>query len=259
MFEAIRDADYASLHTLSKTFIGTGNDPAALLCLDHVFSSPLKLQNLPFVEVQASLSFYLDYVRLLDKFGRDESLDRGSNHQRLFGFRVLGENRYLAPKHTLLYEKLVGRSGSGRKTVDGYTCGFDEIRRVIVQLLKSRIRDRTETQNNACRDVHGFSPCLSLLIEKECDSSDEEGSCTFQHIQPEQFTIDWRHARLRLILLQLQILGWARYDDVDVKKYVLAHSTSNASEYSLNVKLLAGDIILCPSSTFSEARIVHES
>jgi hypothetical protein len=112
MFKAIQGADHASLRTLAKTFIRTENDPAALLCLDHVFSSPLKLRNLPLVEIQASLSLYLDYIRLLNKFYNDESLTEGSNHQRLFGFQVLGENRYLVPKHTLLYEKLTNRSGS---------------------------------------------------------------------------------------------------------------------------------------------------
>jgi len=232
MFKAIQGADRTRLRTLSRTFIKTGNNPAALLCLDHVFSAPLQLQNLPLSGVQALLSPYLDYVRLLNKFRRDESLARGSNHQRLFGFKVLGENRYLASRYTLLHEKLAGLNRGG---VDGYTCGSDELRRGITQLIKSRISDRTKVQDDACREVHGFSPCLRFLVEKRCDPPKGEGSCTFQHIQPEQLTVDWYHSRLRLILLQFQILNLTQGYDLPLSTYVLAHSARNACGYSSNV------------------------
>jgi len=227
MFTAIQAADRASLRTLAGNFIGTGNDPAALLCLDHFFSSPLKLLNLSFVEVRALHSLYLDYIGLLDKILFDESLAEGSKRQRLFGFQVLGENRYLVPERSLLHEKLTNQSGSSRRIMEEYRCGSDKLRRGVTQIIRSRIHDRTEIQNGACRDVHGFSPCLRLLVEKECNSSNDpngEGSCTFQHIQPEQLTVDWYHARLCLVLLQFQILDSACYDGSDVKKYVMARS-----------------------------------
>jgi len=259
MFEAIQGADHSRLRTLAKTFIGTGNNPAALLCLDHVFSSPLKLQNLPLVEAQASLSLYLDYIRLLNKLLRDTSLAEGSDRQRLFGFQVLGGGRYLAPKRTLLRENLANRAGSCGNRADGYRCGNDELCRGIVQLIKSRISDRTKIQNDASRDVQGFSPCLHFLVEKECDSLGGEGQCTLQHIRPEQLTANWYHARLRLILLQFQVLDLARYDSLDVKKYVLAQSMRNACGYLLNVKLLAWDIVLSTPPAFSEAWILRKS
>ena len=221
MFEAIKRVDRASIRALAETFIGTGNDPAALLCLDHVFSSPLKLRGLPLAEVQASLSLYLAYIRLLDKFRHDESLAEGSNRQRLFGFQVLGRNSYLIPENTILHGRLINRSDSGGKSVGGHGYGYDEIRRGITQLISSRIDGRTETQNKACRDVHGFSPCFDLLVQKRCPQKGKE-PCTFQHVQPEQLTVNWYHARLRLILLQFQILHSARCDKLDVKKYVPA-------------------------------------
>jgi len=239
MFQAIRRADHASLRTFAKTFIGMGNDPAALLCLDHAFSSPLELRNLPFSEIDALLSLYFHYIRLLNKFRRDKSLAQDSSHQRLFGFQMLGKNRYLAPRHSTLHEKLTNQSGSSRKGTDGHACGSDDLRRGITQLISARISNRTEAQDGACRSVHGFSPCLHLLIEEKCDSPDGEGSCSFQHIQREQLTSDWYNARLRLILLQFRILNLARCDNLDVKRYVLAHSAINACGYSLDLKLLA--------------------
>ena len=259
MFKAIQRADRASLRTLAKKFIKTGNDPTALLCLDHFFSSPLKLINLSFVEIQASLSLYLDYVSLLNKFGRDKSLAEGSNHQRLFGFQVLGEDRYLAPKHTLVHEKLTSQSGTSGKSVDGYRCSHDELSWGIAQVISGRIRGRTEIQNSACRDVHGFSPCLYWLVQKRCNPPEEKGPCPFQHIQLEQPNVDWYHARLRLILLQFQILNSARYYDWGATKYVPAHPMRNVCGYSLNVKLLAWDVVLSTSPTIPEARIIRKS
>ena len=259
MFQAIGRVDRASLRALAKIFTDMENLPATLLCLDHIFSSRPKLQGLPLSEIQESFSVYLGYVRLLTKFRRDESLAQGSNHQRLFGFKALKGNRYLVPRHTPLHDQLTGRYASSAKDTDGYGCGYDELRRGISQLISRRIQDRTEAQNSACHDIHGFSPCLSLVVEKGCNPPDEDGSCTFQHVQQEQLTVDWYHARLSLVLLQFQILDSARYGDLGVKKYVLTRSARNACGYSFNMKLLAGDIVLGASSTFPEARIARES
>jgi len=221
MFKAIQHTDRANLRTLAKTFIGVGNNSAALLCLDHFFSSPLNLQNLSFVEVHSSLSLYLDYIRLMNQFWRDGSLAEGSNHQRLFGFQILGENLYLVPKQTRLHEKFISQSGPGKKSVDGYRCGYDELRRGIIQYISSRIRDRTGIENDACRNVHGFSPCLHFLLQKKCNPPGGKGTCTFHHIQLKQLAADWYHSRLRLILLQFQILDSAHYRDWHISKYVL--------------------------------------
>ena len=258
MFKAIRDADRESLCALAKTSIGKGKDATALLCLDHVFSPPFELRNLLLAQVQARLSLYLDYIRLLNRLLRDGSLAPGSSRQRLFGFQVLGEGRYLSPECSLLHEKLTNQSGSSGQSPDGYRCSYDELSWGIVQLIRSRIRDRTEIQNNACRDVYGFSPCYHLLVQKRCNPPQERGPCPFQHIQLEQITLDWYHARLRLILLQFQILDLARCYNFHVAKYVLAHSARNACEYSSNIKLLAWDITLGTSSALSEARITRE-
>lgn len=228
MYQAIQRADRASLRTLAETFIGVGNDPAALLCLDHVFSSPLDLRGLPLNEVQASLSLYLNYIRLFSDLRREGSLAEGSKRQRLFGFQVLGRNRYLAPKHTVLHDKLSNRPGLTGKGTDGHGCGSDEILQGILQFISGRIDDRTETQDNACRDVHGFSPCLHLLVQNRCSPQGGKGQCTFQHVQSDQLTVDWYHARLRPILIQFQILDLARCDKLDVKQCVPAQFARNA-------------------------------
>ena len=228
MFKAIRTSDHTSLRTFAKAFIKKGNDPAALLCLDHFFSIPLKLRNHPMDEVHASLCLYLDYILLLNKLRQKESLAEGSARRRLFGFQMLGTNRYLVPEHTPLYKKVVNGSLSGKKSANGYTCSYNELSRSITDVIVTRISQRTKVQNATCRDVHGFSPCLQSLFKRECNSSKGTGTCTFQHVEPDQLTVDWYHARLGLILLQLQILDSARYDEMGVKKYVLVHFAKNA-------------------------------
>ena len=258
-FKAIQRADHASLRTLAGASARIGNDPVVLLCLDHVFSSPLALPGLPLTEIQTSLSLYLDYIRLLNKFRRDKSLAEDSDCQRIFGFQVLGEDRYLVPERTLLHEELTNRPGSNRKSTEGYKCGYDELSQGIVRLISSRIHNRTEIQNSACREVHGFSPCLHLLVQKRCNPPKEKGLCTFQHIRLEQISVDWYHARLRLILLQFQILDSARYYDRYVTKYAPVRSLGNTCGYSLNVKLLARGVILSTPPALSTTRILRES
>ena len=232
MFQAIGHADHTTLRALAKTFTGAGNDLFALLCLDHVFSSPLELRHLQHFEVQELLSLYLDYIRLLNKFSRDDSLSNGSNNQRLFGFRFLGGARWLVPKRTLLHGKLTSRSGSGKQGTGGHECGFDDLRRAVIEIIRSRIHDRTKVQNNACCEVQGFLPCLKLLVQGECSPSDGEEPCTSQHLQQGQLTLDWYHTRLRLILLQFKILDTARYFDPHVVKCAIPHPAGNSCGYS---------------------------
>ena len=221
MFQAIQHSDNTALRSSFKTFIGAKNDPAALLCLDHLFSSPLGLQNLPLSEVHALLSHYHTYISLLNKFRRDQSLVNGSNHQRLFGFQVVGENRWLVPKHSLLHGRLTEKSGSSGQKASGYKCGFDVLHKGVIAILENRINDRTRTLNEACSSVHGFSPCLRLLAQEKCDLVNQRGLCTFQHIKPERLSVDWYHTRLRLILLQFQILESAHLLDFQTARCVL--------------------------------------
>ena len=217
MFEAIQPIDHTRLLVLAKMFINARNDPAALLCLDYVFTSPFSLRELSYTDIHALLSLYLEYVRLLDRFYRDDSLAEGSKHQRLFGFQVLGEDRYLVPKHTRVYEILAKQFGTGEESTDEYTCTYKEITLGIVQIISGRIINRTEFLNNACRNVHGFSPCLPFMVRGQCKWGE---ACDSKHIEQDQFTVEWYHARIRLILLQLQILNLARHYPWPVLKYV---------------------------------------
>lgn len=217
MFEAIQRGDHASLRTLAKKFIETRNDPAALLCLDHVFSSPPSFQRLPHVDVHATLSLYLEYIRLLNRFWRDDSLAEGSKHQKLFGFQALGEDRYLVPKHTLVYEILTGDAIASEGSENEHACTYGELTCGIVELISRRIHDRTELLDNACWGVHGFSPCLPLIVRGQCKYGE---SCEFQHVQQDQLTVEWYHMRIRLLLLHFQILNSARYYRWIVLKYV---------------------------------------
>ena len=223
MFEAIQNGDQTNLRTLAKVFIENGNDTAALMCLDDILSTPPKLRHLSLVDIHASLSLHLVYIRLLDRLWRDDSLAEGSKHQRLFGFQVLGEDRYLVPKHTLIHGILANQiiGSESEESTDGHTCTYDELSGAIMEFIYRRTEDCASLENSACRDAHGFSPCLALIVRGQCKRGD---SCDFQHVQPDQITIEWYHARIRLILLQFQILNSARHYPRAVTKCVPGHS-----------------------------------
>ena len=213
MFQAIRHGDRENLRVLADTFFGAGNNVSALLCFDHAFSSTPDLHGLPLSEIKKTLLLFLSYIRLLDKFLFNDSLTEGSNRQNLFGFRVLGENRYLVPKRNILYEKLTKRSPD----MDGYRCGSEELRRCINNVIKARIRDRTNGLDKACRDIGGFLPCLRLLVQKECNPSRRQGTpCHFQHIQWRELTVEWYRNWFSLLFLQFRILDVANCHDLHV-------------------------------------------
>ena len=88
MFEAIKHANHASLYTFAKVFV------------------------------------YLEYICLLGQFWCDDSSVKGSKHQSLFGFRVLGEDHYFAPKHTPLYDILSKKSVTSEGSADSHS--YDE-------------------------------------------------------------------------------------------------------------------------------------
>jgi len=258
MFEAIatQRTNRASLPALAETFFETKNDPATLLCLDHFFSSPPRMRNLPPDKVEATLYHYLDYIHLLKNLRRDNSLAPGSARQRLFGFQVLGYNRYLVPEQSSLHKILANQSGSGERSTDGQRCSHDELCQSINHFISNRTFRRTKIQDETFRDAYKFSPCPQSLVQKECSPSKKTEPCTFQHVRPRELTADWYHARLRLILLQFRILDSACYDDLDVKKYVPVYSAEKTRGYSLELKLLAWGIVLSASSTLSDARII---
>lgn len=212
----IVDPDLVQLRRLAFGFYIRRNSAAALICLDHVFSSHPTLHKATLVETEALLSLYLTYVRLLVQFWRDDRFSEGSNHQKVFGFEVQQEDHYLVPKNTFIYGKVSAARGMLEDPPAEYSCSREELSRVILRAIVAHIASRTKVQERACYGTRGFSPCLNTLIKGNCTKE----TCPFQHIQPDSITVEWFHARLRFLFLEFQILRLAQIFDKKIMQCV---------------------------------------
>ena len=210
------DPDIVKLRPLASKFLGRANVGAALMCLDHLFSRPPSLRKVTLMEIESSLSLYLTYIRLLDQLWRDGRLSRGSNRQKVFAFDAQQEGRYLVPKGTLVHRKVSAARGILDDPPPEYILSREELSRITSKAILDHIKTRVEIQERACRETRGFSPCLYTLIGRNCSNE----SCPFQHVQPNEITTDWFHARLRFLFLEFQILRLAQLFDKGVMQYV---------------------------------------
>lgn len=221
--DAIDDVepDFVQLRRLASRFLMRRNNPAALVCLDHLFSRALSFHGATLMETESLLSLYLTYVRLLDQLWRDGRLSEGSNCQKIFAFEVQQKDQYLVPKNTFIYRRVSAARGILRDSPAEYTCSHEELGRITSGAILGHIKHRTDIQERACRGTRGFSPCLYTLIGRNCSNE----YCQFQHIRPNEITLDWLHARIRFLFLEFQILRVAQLFDKGVMQYVYASAT----------------------------------
>ena len=210
------DPDIVQLRRLAFNFLRRSNSAAALVCLDHVFSRAPSLRKATLMETESLLSLYLTYVRQLDQLWRDCRLSEGSNRQKVFAFDMQQEDRYLVPKNTFIHGKVSAARGIVNDPPPEYVCSHEELGRITSNAILRHIESRVKTQEYACHETRGFSPCLYTLIGRICSNE----HCPFQHIQPNAITSEWFHARLRFLLLEFQILRLAQLFDKRVMQYV---------------------------------------
>ena len=224
------EPDVVQLRRLAFKFLMRTNGAAALLCLDHVFSHAPNLHNPTLMETESTLSLYLTYVRQLDRFWRDGRLSEGSDFQKkfqekfqkIFAFEVQQDGHYIVPENTFIHQKVSAAKGILNDPPPEYICSHEELSRITSDALLDRIQSRVKTQELACRGTRGFSPCLNTLIGRQCFNE----RCQFQHIQPNEITVNWFHSRLRVLFLEFQILRLAQLFDKGVMQYVHSVGTS---------------------------------
>ena len=246
------DPDIIHLRRLASRFLWRTNKAAALLCLDHVFSRTPSLQKATLMETESLLSLYLTYVRLLDRFWRDIQPSEGSDCQKIFAFEVQQEGHYLVPARTLIHWNASATKGILEDPPLEYIFSREELERIISTTILDRIKIRVEMQERACRGTRGFSPCLNTLIRRNCFNED----CQFQHIPPNEITLDWFHARLRFLFLEFQILHLAQIFDKGVMQYVNLGLSFHL--HSFNDKVLASNVLFCTLSADSKARFTQQ-
>jgi hypothetical protein len=205
MFKAIISGTSAELRQLSDTFLLAKNYPAALLCLDHHFINPPRIQVMNGHQVADILGVFFVYARRLHDMAVESDPCSSPSIQKLFGFRSQTENVILIPEGTFLhlildrYQPTVLRS-----TVDGVLVSNRELSHILRQSLCDRLHHRVQEENAICRRARTFSPCLTFAVFGNCNRPNgvecPQEHSTSSYLNPESYNV-----RVRIHLQQILI------------------------------------------------------
>ncbi|KAJ6519176.1 hypothetical protein C8R45DRAFT_1204389 [Mycena sanguinolenta] len=202
MFQAIRRRELSELQELGEAF-ETSNPAAALLCFDHCFTNPPKIQALRVDGVAKELQAFFGYIKLLNLFTWADPCNQPLA-ETLFGYIRQGENDFLIPRGTFLYSVLraLDHPAFLRSTIEEHVVlDGAELREVYHETLKERLRLRVLQENEVCRRTRAFSPCLTYSVfDGHCNRVD----CPHEHLPAP--TREEYNLRVRIHLQQILIL-----------------------------------------------------
>ncbi|KAJ7725516.1 hypothetical protein DFH07DRAFT_853912 [Mycena maculata] len=202
MFQAITQRDLSQLEPLGEIFEAE-NPAAALLCLDHCFTNPPKIQPLRVDGVAKKLKTFGVFVRLLNLFTWADPCNQPLV-EKLFGFVHQGENNFLIPEGTFLHSMLRQENHPAcQPSIDeNVVLAGSELREFFQQTLKTRLRHRVEQENDMCKRTKAFSPCLVYSVfDGVCNRID----CPDEHIPAALIDAQEYNLRVRIHLQQILI------------------------------------------------------
>ncbi|KAJ7630373.1 hypothetical protein FB45DRAFT_915319 [Roridomyces roridus] len=202
MFQAIRDRDLWKLESLGQ-FFESGNQAAALLCLDHSVAQMLKVFGI-FVRLLNSMSWVDPCVHPVVA--------------KLFAVVHQGENNFLIPEGTFLHSTLRQQNHPACQSAEeSVVLAGSDLADVFQRTLKARLKQRVEQENDACKQTPAFSPCLMFAIDGQCNRFD----CPHEHIPGQRITTQHYNLRVRIHLQQILILKRVQFvlSDVNPRRY----------------------------------------
>lgn len=178
MFEAISDVQTAQLMALGKTFYQDGNNPAALLCLDHCFRNfnTETLQSYSDSQItMASLTALHDYAYLVREIvSYPDPWDRRLI-QKLFSFSVQSKGRICLPRGTFLHD--CSQKSLRQPSSDDIEVEVRYFYDLYQITLRQRVRKLLDAHCDGYLQVRIFDPCEASAAGR-CDRG---ADCTRQH------------------------------------------------------------------------------
>lgn len=202
MFLCIASGDHSKLPGIGIKFQAReGNQRCLLLCLDHFFSTPIKIQAARTKDVSNTLSMFHRYVSLLRMAAWETKFT--DRFQQLFGFKVSEDHTYFLRTGTFLHRcSLSARISDSRSDETGITVSEWDFFRVYRNYLLERLRSRILQENEVCQKTQAFAPCINYSLSGQCNRTE----CQHAHIPTKDLTVEWYNARLGLYFIQIQIL-----------------------------------------------------
>jgi hypothetical protein len=205
MFQAIAENDTTTLRNLAADFITAGRNPAALLCLDHVFRVPPRLQVADDDTVVAYLKHFYDYLGLLRSAVADQQAVTRPGIRRLFALTFLeADGTYLCRKGSHLHGVVDKQKWSVlHYTEDGVIMSEAQAAQLIAATLSGCIKVRVAHHELSCGHMKAFSSCcLPYAVLSQCNAA----GCNRQHVDPKKLDKRWFSRRVALYLRQILIL-----------------------------------------------------
>ncbi|KAG1851820.1 hypothetical protein C8R48DRAFT_361252 [Suillus tomentosus] len=204
MFQNILRGNYEPLRNLALNFYKP-NRPAALLCLDHIFSRTTDIRTFAVNEMQRFLEQFHAYARLLYLILTFPDPMEHRGIQRLFSIVRLSGDKFLIPNGTFLHNKMM-EIRQGITWVSEHPSGYTASRRNATQLLQQSIRtilkDKISEIDDMCCKSPVFSQCLQFLISGVC----QRDNCPQEHVAVSKLDRQYYNKRVAIHIWQILIL-----------------------------------------------------
>ncbi|KAI0369978.1 hypothetical protein BV20DRAFT_945276 [Pilatotrama ljubarskyi] len=202
MFRAIARRDMDKLRTLRNRFSARGNLAAAFLCLDHVFSTPLKLQTAPLAEVVETLQTFAEYVHMLHSWSVDREASENKAIRKLFAIQTSSEDLFFLPRESFLSTQTNSRiTPSVRATDLGISLPRWELEQLLKSVLNGLLLRRVKEENHVLRALRVLQPCLTYVVYQQCNRVE----CPRHHGDFQHYDAIAYNTRVRIILQQILI------------------------------------------------------
>ncbi|KAH9919767.1 uncharacterized protein BXZ73DRAFT_104875 [Epithele typhae] len=202
MFIAISRHDYPALAALVSKFVAVKNKPAVLLCMDHLFSIPLKLHNASLREIADKLHVFMVYTQNLGLLLGKQTPCESADVRKVLAILPFSEDVFVLPPNSLLAPQCTPRSTPNFRVIDqGISVPRWELDRLINVVLEARLLDAITEENKLCHNLRPLHPCLPFVAHGQCNRAE----CARQHTFAKDNDVATYHFRIRVVLLQIII------------------------------------------------------
>ncbi|KAG2132369.1 hypothetical protein DEU56DRAFT_859536 [Suillus clintonianus] len=205
MFQNILRENHGMLENLALAFDEHKNNPAALLCLDHVFSRSTDIRSFAVDEMQRFLQQFHSYARLLYQISTFPDPVEHRGIQRLFSIVRLSGDEFVIPDGTFLH-RCVTEIRQGITLVSEHPSGYTASRRNVTQLLQLSIRtvlkEKVSEIDAMCCTSPVFSQCLPFLVSGVC----RRDNCPQEHVAISKLDRLYYNNRVAIHIWQILIL-----------------------------------------------------
>ncbi|KAG2048320.1 hypothetical protein BDR06DRAFT_920603 [Suillus hirtellus] len=205
MFQNILRKNHEPLRNLALGFHQQNNQPAALLCLDHVFSRAIDIRAFTVDEMRRFLQQFHAYARLLYLISTFPDPMEHRGIRRLFSIVRLSGDKFLIPNGTFLHNKMMEvRQGITwvSESPSGYTASRSNVTQLLQRSFRTILKDKVSEIDAMCCKCPVFSQCLQFLISGVCGKD----SCPQEHVAVSKLDRQYYNNRVAIHIWQILIL-----------------------------------------------------